>query len=263
MNKILVVDDEPSIVLLLKSRLSAAGFQVITANDGIDALNKVTGEKPDLVLLDVLMPGMTGFQVVEKMKEAVEDIAHIPIIIMSAKHSMANVFDLADIYAFIPKPFEAADIIPEIRAAIGMDTALAVAPTKEPEENSAAGQPHEEDNAVLLGTQPFILNKIKDYLTGQGYSVVVAYDGHDLLEKLSILKPRFAFVQYWEDTEVLNAGQLYEDYKHIPQSSKISFFTFVTQDLSIDAAQAVPFENVLDYHESADLLRKIGKLIAP
>lgn len=80
--KILVVDDEPHIVRLLKVNLERAGYLVVTAADGIEALDQVKQEKPDLITLDILMPGKDGWQVIEKLKQDPKT-GDIPIFVIS------------------------------------------------------------------------------------------------------------------------------------------------------------------------------------
>jgi two-component system alkaline phosphatase synthesis response regulator PhoP len=82
--KIMVVDDEPYIARVIKFKLEQEGYIVISANDGITGLNKIREEKPDLVLLDVMMPGMTGYEVCQKIKGDAE-LAGIPVVILTAK----------------------------------------------------------------------------------------------------------------------------------------------------------------------------------
>ena len=81
--KILIVDDVVSNVLLLKVLLKNLNYQIATANDGLQALSAVETEKPDLILLDVMMPGLNGFEVAEKLKENPET-RDIPIIFLTA-----------------------------------------------------------------------------------------------------------------------------------------------------------------------------------
>ena len=81
--KILVVDDEPSIVKLVKTTLEARGYDVITANDGIEALAEAKTQKPDLILLDIMMPHMDGREA-RKQLLADPSTATIPVIHLSA-----------------------------------------------------------------------------------------------------------------------------------------------------------------------------------
>nr|WP_298248676.1 response regulator [uncultured Halomonas sp.] len=83
MAKVLVVDDEPNIVLSLEFLMQQAGFEVVTAEDGESALSRVQEGAPDLVLLDISLPGISGFDVLERLRG---DTAHarLPIIMLTA-----------------------------------------------------------------------------------------------------------------------------------------------------------------------------------
>jgi len=82
--KIMVVDDEPYIARVIKFKLEQEGYTVISANDGQSGLQKIKEEKPDMVLLDVMMPGLSGYEVCQKIKEDAE-LAGIPVVILTAK----------------------------------------------------------------------------------------------------------------------------------------------------------------------------------
>jgi DNA-binding response OmpR family regulator len=83
MKKILIVDDEKVISLMLKKRLTAEGYSVITANDGYTALALAKSQLPDLIILDIIMPGMEGVEVAEKLKEH-PLTKSIPVIFLTA-----------------------------------------------------------------------------------------------------------------------------------------------------------------------------------
>lgn len=104
--KILAVDDEKSIIRLIEVNLKREGYEVITAGDGKEALEKVAQEQPDLVVLDVMMPFLDGFEVLTSMKKD-PDTRDIPVIMLTAKAQDADVFNGyrsgADCY--LTKPF--------------------------------------------------------------------------------------------------------------------------------------------------------------
>ena len=83
-NKLLIIDDEKDFVETLTERLEAKGYEIIKAFDGKEGLDKVHTEKPDLVLLDIAMPEMDGFDVCRKLKID-EAFKKIPVIILTAK----------------------------------------------------------------------------------------------------------------------------------------------------------------------------------
>ncbi|MBI5184400.1 MAG: sigma-54-dependent Fis family transcriptional regulator [Nitrospinae bacterium] len=116
-NCILIVDDEENNRLALKSRLSRKGFKTITACSGKEALESVAKDKPDLVLLDVNMPEMDGFEVCGKIKGGVGE-GFLPVILVTArgdKESLIKGFDIgADDY--IVKPFDGDELLARVRA---------------------------------------------------------------------------------------------------------------------------------------------------
>jgi len=88
--KVLIVDDEPNNVDFLEQALEDSGYQLITATNGQEALNKIQSEQPDLILLDLNMPIMDGFTVLAKVKED-PNLRDIPVIIISSEHESKSV----------------------------------------------------------------------------------------------------------------------------------------------------------------------------
>ena len=110
--KILIVDDVMSNVLLLKVLLTNEKFQIATASNGQQAIEQVKTEKPDLILLDVMMPGMSGFEVAQKLKEDPTTM-DIPIIFLTALNSTADIVKGFQVGAndFISKPFNKEELL--------------------------------------------------------------------------------------------------------------------------------------------------------
>jgi two-component system alkaline phosphatase synthesis response regulator PhoP len=115
--KILIVDDEEHICELIKFNLEKNGYKTITAGDGIEALKKIKQEKPNLILLDVMLPGMDGYDVCKEIRKD-SSIATIPIIMITAKgEEFDKVLGLelgADDY--ITKPFSVRELVARIKA---------------------------------------------------------------------------------------------------------------------------------------------------
>ena len=83
-SKILVIEDDPSAARLMVYALELEGFQVIAATDGLDGLKQAKEEEPDLIILDVMLPGLDGFEVCDRLR-ADSTTAQLPILILSAK----------------------------------------------------------------------------------------------------------------------------------------------------------------------------------
>jgi two-component system KDP operon response regulator KdpE len=115
--KILVVDDEPRVVRLVREVLTAVGYQVIAANSGKSAIEMVAMEQPDLVLLDILMPlGPDGYEVCRRIREF-SDVPVIMLTAMAQEVDMLRGFDVgADDY--LTKPFSAKELVARVKAVL-------------------------------------------------------------------------------------------------------------------------------------------------
>lgn len=117
MAKVLVVDDEPNIVLSLEFLMEQAGFEVVTAEDGEQALARVNDSQPDLLLLDISLPGISGFDVLERLRSEAAT-AQLPIIMLTAhgrdverEKGMALGAD-----DYITKPFSTQSLVEKVKA---------------------------------------------------------------------------------------------------------------------------------------------------
>lgn len=113
--KILVVDDNPITIKLLTRILDHEGYFVETATSGIKAFEILNGSKPDLILLDIMMPELNGYKIAEKIKQT-EELKDIPIIMISAlndNESKAKGFQ-AGASEFITKPFDRVDLVTKV-----------------------------------------------------------------------------------------------------------------------------------------------------
>jgi two-component system alkaline phosphatase synthesis response regulator PhoP len=110
--KILAVDDEKHIVRLIQVNLERAGYEVVTAGDGKEALEKVKSENPDMIVLDVMMPYMDGFEVLRTLK-ADPVTRDIPVIMLTAKAQDADVFRgwQSGVDSYLTKPFNPMELL--------------------------------------------------------------------------------------------------------------------------------------------------------
>jgi DNA-binding NtrC family response regulator len=115
--KILVVDDHPSNVKVLSARLAAEGHRVLEALNGPDALKIVATEKPDLVLLDVMMPGMDGYEVCRRIKEQ-KGTEFVPVILVTARTDTDAIVNGLEQGAdeYITKPFEPLELMARVKS---------------------------------------------------------------------------------------------------------------------------------------------------
>jgi DNA-binding response OmpR family regulator len=114
--RILVVDDEPRYVRLMEANLISEGYEVLKAYDGQSSVEMVADKQPDLVLLDVMMPGLDGFGACERIRE----FSSVPIIMVTAKGEEQDRVRGLDVGAddYIVKPFSATEVLARVRAVL-------------------------------------------------------------------------------------------------------------------------------------------------
>jgi DNA-binding response OmpR family regulator len=122
--KVLIADDEPNIVTALEFLLKRSGYDVRVVTNGVDALALVESYLPDVVLLDIMMPVKSGYEVCQRMRERPE-WRHIKIVMLSAKGREAEVSKGMSLGAdlYITKPFSTQELINAINAFFDPDTA--------------------------------------------------------------------------------------------------------------------------------------------
>jgi len=117
--KILVVDDEQDILAVITARLEQKGYQVIAASDGLEGLEKAEKEKPHLILVDVSIPQMNGFQMVQLLQQY-ESLKTIPVIVITASRQKDEAAwrEQVGVEQFILKPFEAKELLEKVEEAL-------------------------------------------------------------------------------------------------------------------------------------------------
>ena len=112
--RVLLVDDEERILNFLRSKLTASGYEVLTARNGIGALEQAQAQEPDLIVLDVLMPRMNGFEALKELRT----FSSVPVIILSARGADADRIKGLSIGAddYLPKPFNPDELVARVEA---------------------------------------------------------------------------------------------------------------------------------------------------
>ncbi|MEW5895727.1 MAG: response regulator [Candidatus Omnitrophota bacterium] len=122
--KILLVDDEPDFLSVVRMRLSKAGYDVICAKDGKDALDHLRLKIPDIIITDVMMPVMDGIDLFQELRNR-PDTKDIPIIVITVKDRLEASFKAVGVDEFIAKPFEIEDLLKKVQKCLFKKTATA------------------------------------------------------------------------------------------------------------------------------------------
>ncbi len=124
--KILTCDDEKHIVRLIQVNLERQGYEVITAFNGAECLEKVKEDRPDLIVLDVMMPEMTGFEVLDILKKDPET-EDIPVIMLTARAQDSDVLRgwQSGVECYLTKPFNPMELIAFVKRIFSMEEGVA------------------------------------------------------------------------------------------------------------------------------------------
>jgi DNA-binding response OmpR family regulator len=159
--KILIVDDDPDAVALLKITLRKAGMNVLSATNGYDALRKCADEHPDLVLLDIMMPGIDGWETYHRLRE----FSDLPIVVVSALGEKDQIVEglQEGVDDYISKPFYGPEVIARVRtvlrrAAAAQPASILIAPKEELVINLGSHQ------VMLAGEEVYLSPKEFDFL---------------------------------------------------------------------------------------------------
>ena len=241
--KILIVDDEPAIVEILSSRLKASGYEVCSASDGVEACEKVKSEQPNLIIMDVLMPRMTGFEAMKKIREDPQSRG-IPALVISARGSMKEYF--ADITGveFIAKPYDPKELVSRIEALLGHTAAQSGA-----------------KRVILVGVEDFLVDKIRIFLSSLGYQILIALNEEDAFSLAKNLRPNFILCQFWEEESVLDAKKLSGKLAEHAALVHVPLYVYSKEALSLDAMRTFKGDRLITYAATSDLLKKLGILV--
>ncbi|QGP92063.1 Alkaline phosphatase synthesis transcriptional regulatory protein PhoP [Neomoorella glycerini] len=163
--KVLIVDDEPAILELVSFNLQQAGFTTVTASDGAEALQKAAAEKPDLIILDVMLPRLDGFEVCRSLRAR----GNTPILMLTARREEVDrVLGLelgADDY--LTKPFSPRELVARVRAIL----------------RRAAENQRQPDDILAIGD--VVINPASHVVTVKGKPVDLTLKEYQLLQLLA------------------------------------------------------------------------------
>ena len=242
--KVLVVDDEPFFIEVFTQKLGMAGFDVCSAKNGAEAVVKAKAEKPDLIIMDVMMPVMSGFDATQSIR-ADHATENIPIIVFTARGTFRDFFTGIRGVEILTKTVGPDAVIARVEALIGKPP-----PTV-----------GDLKRAVLLGVDDGVVEKVRTLLKGFKYEVFPALNEAEAVQMVEKLKPDLVLCQLWEDNTVLDAPKIAQDLAKIPAISGIPFYVYCKEALSVEAMKHFSLGNILTYKETSDLLKKLEILL--
>ena len=178
---ILLVDDDPHLRTVLGDRLEHAGYQVTLAASGEQALEKLKDDDPDLIILDISMPGMGGIGFLKEISDE-RSKTRYPVLVLTARGAMESFFDTLDVDGFLAKPCPDDDLMRKIH-----DAFVRHPPARRPQPAAADSRPV---TRVLIGeNDPECIRKLRSVFTPPRYEADVVNSGPQIIERAVAQKP--------------------------------------------------------------------------
>jgi len=256
MKNILIIDDEPALCQLMKIYLERCGqYHIDTVMTGHEGIKKASEFDYDAIVLDVLMPDLSGYETLKRIRLLPTGRGQVPVVAISARASLKEVFHMARIHSFLVKPFQT-----EHLKAI-LDSICGVSDAGEPTPAAEIAAPVKTETGtkkvLIAGMEKFMISKIQTYLQQLGYEVVTCFEDGDTLSLASESKPVLILYQFWEDAEKFNAAHLLTETLANAETQGIPCFVFCAKNVEIEASKEFPKERLLAYQDSRDLLNKL------
>jgi len=177
---ILLIDDDASLLVTLSDFLKFEGYQVLTADSGEQGLKRLEKVTPDLIILDMSMPGMGGVGFLREVSSS-EGKPKYPVLVLTARANMAEFFANVDVDGFVAKPCDPEDLLMEVGRIIFLRSG---------DGPVSASKPRLGKKKVLLGEDDRMVNEnLVLAFTDAGYSVETVFKGPEILEKAIVQKP--------------------------------------------------------------------------
>ena len=256
--KILLIDDEIDLQQLIKVVLSSKGYNVTTADNGLDGLEKLEAANPDLILLDMNMPKMGGVEFYQKICDAWSRPKY-PVLILTARANMEEFFKGMDVDGFMAKPFEIDDLLAEVQRIIQKRSTGTVKAPKTRDANQPA-------NVCVAEADAQTCNKIGAALLSAGYVVHLVHSGTEAIEHIFSIVPEIAVISFALND--IPGDAVIAKLKKMPKTQDVKFILYAedTPEKAIVAQEMSKKEGIdrfVKYQMAEDLLLVVNELLKP
>jgi len=238
MKTILLVDDDPELLDVTENALKKRGYDVIRAENGMKALQIVKSRRPDLILADVLMPEMDGYQLYKELKNN-KATADIPVLIITGRGKMEDSFKVLGVDGFIAKPFTVEDLLTEMEHIFLADQ------TRHQKGGSAAGPGRK---ILAVTNDPDVLNSMQQQARQAGFELIPVPSGAEAIARCVKLIPDILFIDL--GISDMAPGELTDILRRLPMMDKrplIGFCYYSGDELQDPALR----RKMLGYHEAS------------
>jgi len=217
---ILLIDDEVDLVMMMKTVLEGAGYHVITAHDGEEGLQKLLQVRPHLIILDVNMPKMDGATFYERIYDKIEKKVKYPVLVLTARANMEDLFRKLDIDGFMAKPLEIEQLLKEIEI-------IMLKRYGDPE-LIRKRQVRRSKKVLLVENNEKVFDKIVLAFANQGYTLITARSGTEGIERALTEQPEVVLVEL--GLSDLPGDIVASKLRQMPKTMDIPIIVFTEED---------------------------------
>lgn len=245
--KVLIIDDELELVKAVEVRLKSNGYEVITANDGKSGIDKAVENMPDIILLDIIMPNLTGYEVAKKLLSNPKTSA-IPIIVFTASQekSITQMCGELGVCHVIKKPFETRNLLDIINDMLNKD-------------NTAS----KKKRILLVDDEEDLLKAMKIRLESWGYTVTTASSGEDALNFIQKELPDAIILDIM--MPVMNGIETLKKIRQVTKAVPVFMLTAYSDKKNIDETLNLGISGFIpkgnEFLEASDLIRAVLRMV--
>jgi DNA-binding response OmpR family regulator len=217
--KLLLVDDDPNIRMMLGDFLIASGYEVTTAESGERALQLMTASLPDIIILDMGMPGMGGTGFLERITDK-RGRTRAPVLVLTARSDMAEFFADKKIGGFLTKPTDPDELLAEVQRILFVESDL-------PENDTQIVGSDVRRLVVLAEANAILANALCESLSNVGYSVEVVHTGAEAVESVIARRPAGLILPL--DTVEIPADGVLEILRKLPSGKQIPVVVYAAE----------------------------------
>lgn len=251
--KVMVFDDDPIMVMLMRTKLEAAGYEVTVAEDKDDAIGIVVSEKPDVIILDVLIVRPDVYHFVKEIRKRKDAVKLIPIVLLSDRKNVKDLFESSDIHGFIMKPFHPAELVEKINQLFfrAQETAGVV--------GRAGGIVGSVNRASIIGHEWGAMQPIKAVLESRGAVVYVSRDSYRAVEDVIKNGPDVIFVS--SVIIGMDVWTLTNLFRELPSTKTIPIVVFDAGNVGLEGSRTLRVFKVITYTSHEELTQQVERCL--
>lgn len=253
--KIMLIDDDRTFIALIQGVLRKNNYDVVVASNGQEGIDCVNQERPDLIILDVLMPGMTGYEFIQKLRKIDPEYKKLPIIVISARKSMKDFFNMWELSFFIEKPFQPQELLSKIEYALASNIISKAAAEKD------AVPVGKGRKALIVGYDNNEMMQYEKVLKDQGFKISSARrEIEGMMEALSFM-PDVIVTQYHNVKGIINVERFREELESKDTTKKIPLVIAVDYQLEKYCLEDFNKDRVVSYRNHPELERRLARTV--